>query len=211
MQKTPATEKQSTPENQIPDAHAPQTVSVYCGSSYPRGDQADLYIAAIQDLGHALGGKKTLIRYGGGLYGHLQDLMNSAGAAGGQMEAILSSAYFKADEVYPPHVTVTQVDSDLDRAGLFLESDAYIVTPGGDGTFSESCFSHNRNLSLLFTQQTMKPLVFLNIAGFYEHVRGHFNHMAKTGYSSPARQAAVHFAPSVDAAIDLLWPSAPKV
>ncbi len=181
-----------------------ETISVYCGSSYPTGEKAPTYIKAIKDLGSALGEKPVLVRYGGGLYGHLQDLMEEVGHKGGKMQALLSSAYFKPEEIYPPHVEVIQVDSDLERAELFLGSDASIVTPGGDGTFSESCFSHNRNLSRLFSQQSMKPVVFLNIDGFYDNVKAHFEQMAAVGYSNEKRQAALHFVPSVKAAMDVL-------
>ena len=100
-----------------------ETVSVYCGSSYPTGAKAPVYIKAIRDLGHALGGKSIHVRYGGGLYGHLQDLMEEVGNQGGKMQAILSSAYYDPKEVYPPHVEIVRVDSDLERAEKFLESE----------------------------------------------------------------------------------------
>ena len=45
-------------------------VSVFCGSSYGKDKQIK---KDIKELGRLLGEKASLVLYGGGLYGHLQD------------------------------------------------------------------------------------------------------------------------------------------
>ena len=132
-------------------AQSPKSISVFCGSSYPKSSDAEVYINDIKNLGAILGREKLLVRYGGGLYGHLKDLMESVGQAGGTMEALISPAYFKEDEIYPDYVSVQKLSDDIKRMKGFLKSDAYILTPGGDGTFSEAWLSHNDNLARLFS------------------------------------------------------------
>ena len=99
-----------------------EKVSVYCGSSYGNDNQI---IDDIKELGRLLGTNAKLVLYGGGLYGHLQDLMDGVGETGGKMNAILSPAYYDPKEVYPGHVTVVQVKDDEERIKTFLEGDAF--------------------------------------------------------------------------------------
>jgi len=180
-----------------------EKISVFCGSSY--GNDAQVK-QDIKDLGVLLGKKAACILYGGGLYGHLQDLMDSVGQAGGRMEALISPAYFDESEVYPDYVTVIKVRDDEERIKKFLEADAFVVTPGGDGTLAESFFAHNRNLSALFQKSALKPVIFLDTNGFYTHLKEHFKQMSRLGYSNEKRQGALHFETTPQAVITRLWP-----
>ena len=167
-----------------------KNIAVFCGSSYGNDPQiAD----DIKRLGYLLGTRGTHVFYGGGLYGNLQDFMEEVGKSGGTMDAVLPPAYFKPDEIYPDHVNVIPVKSDEERIRHFLQAEAFIITPGGDGTTAEAFFAHNQNLSALFQKQTQKPMVFMNTNGFYKHLRGHFNHLVEQGYSNNDRQARLYF------------------
>jgi uncharacterized protein (TIGR00730 family) len=168
-------------------------VSVFCGSSYGKDKQIK---KDIKELGRLLGDKASLVLYGGGLYGHLQDLMDGVGETGGNMQAIISPAYFDPKELYPPHVNVIRAKDDEGRIQKFLDADAFIVTPGGDGTFAEAMLSHNRNISALFQKEAGKPVVFMNTNNFYKHIKNHFKHMVTAGYSNNQRQQHLHFEPS---------------
>ncbi len=179
-------------------------VSIYCGSSY--GHDMGI-VDAVKDMGRRLGQHTELIRYGGGMYGHLQDIMDSCGDAGGKMQAISCPAYFKEGVDYPDHVDVIKSKNDEDRIDMFLKSDAFVVTPGGDGTFAEAMFSHNRNISALFQGVAQKPVVFLNTNGFYDFLKLHFDHIKSAGYSNDERQNELHFAETPSDVIDILWPS----
>ncbi|MBL4589867.1 MAG: LOG family protein [Alphaproteobacteria bacterium] len=93
------------------------------------------------------------------------------------------------------------------RHTILLEADAFIVTPGGDGTLAESFFAHNRNLSALYSERTQKPIIFLNTSNYYKHLKEHFSHMADIGYSNQERQAQLTFEENPKAIISKLFPS----
>jgi uncharacterized protein (TIGR00730 family) len=175
-----------------------KVISVFSGSSYGNDKQI---IEDIKELGRLLGTRTERVLYGGGLYGHLQDLMEAVGNAGGKMDAVLSPAYFDPKEIYPSHVNVIKVQNDQERIEHFLKADAFIVTPGGDGTTAESMFAHNNNLSALFQNKAQKPVIFMNTNGFYSHLIDHFKHMSKAGYSNDKRQRPLFFEPSPKAVI----------
>jgi hypothetical protein len=180
-----------------------EKVTVYCGSLYGNDKQI---IKDIKELGRLLGKKAKTVLYGGGLYGHLQDLMDGFGETGGNMHAVLSPAYFDPGEKYPSHVTVIKVKDDEERVKAFLEGDAFVVTPGGDGTFAEAMFSHNRNLSALFLQQAQRPVVFMNTNEFYSNVIKHFEHMTNVGYSNEQRQDQLYFEATPASVIERIFP-----
>jgi len=165
-------------------------VTVFCGSSHGKDSKI---VSDIKDLGQRLGQNASHVLYGGGLYGHLQDIMDAVGSTNGTMDAILPPAYFDPTEVYPEHVNVIKVNSDEDRILEMLKADAFIVTPGGDGTLAESFFAHNRNLSALYENGKQKPIVFLNTNNYYKHLKAHFEQMSNVGYSNEKRQEQLFF------------------
>jgi|GEM_PF-2285632 len=185
-----------------------KTVSLYTGSSYCKNDPAfqARCVAATKEMARLAGGNADLVLYGGGQYGHLQDVMDEVGKIGGQMQALISPAYFDPKEVYPSHVDVKQVIDDQERTKLFLGADAHIVTPGGDGTICEAFFAHNDNLAKLFGGGEMKPVAILNLDGYYDSLRDWFAKASAVGYSNADRQKNLHFVDSPDAVAQLLWP-----
>ena len=185
-----------------------KTVSLYTGSSYCKNDPAfqARCVAATKEMARLAGGNADLVLYGGGQYGHLQDVMDEVEKIGGQMQALISPAYFDPKEVYPSHVDVKQVIDDQERTKLFLGADAHIVTPGGDGTICEAFFAHNDNLAKLFGGGEMKPVAILNLDGYYDSLRDWFAKASAVGYSNADRQKNLHFVDSPDAVAQLLWP-----
>ena len=176
-------------------------ISVFCGSSH--GKDARI-IEDIKTLGLILGQTFHHINYGGGLYGHLKDLMDSVGKGSAKMSAILSPTYYDAKETYPSFVTVVKALDDEDRVNKLLDADAFVITPGGDGTLAEAFFSHNRNLSAVYDNKALKPTVFLDTNDFYKNLREHFKHMADLGYSNDKRQEQLHFEKTPQDVIDTI-------
>lgn len=187
-----------------------KTVTIFSGSSYPKveGTFKDLAIAETKAVAHILGTKAQLVRNGGGLYGHLEDVINGVGKANGKIECIISDAFFKEDEVYPEHVTVIRTKDDVERQRHFLTSDAFVVTPGGDGTICESMLSHNDNIARLFQNAALKPVIWVNVSGYFNDLSAQFARAKEVGYSNNARQAQAHFVPNAQAMKEILWPEA---
>jgi predicted Rossmann-fold nucleotide-binding protein len=187
-----------------------KTVSLYTGSSYPKNDEdfKAVSIAETKKMAQLVGKHADLVFYGGGLYGHLKDVMEEVGAMGCKMKALISPAFFDPKELYPDYVDVVQVADDQVRTQMFLSADAHIVTPGGDGTICEAFFSHNNNLSNLFSGQAMKPVCLLNLDGYYDGLKNWFEQAAKVGYSNDERQKQLCFLSDANQIAKHLWPSA---
>lgn len=185
-----------------------KVVSIYTGSSYPKHDAAfaKRCAEATKEMARLAGQNADIVQFGGGQYGHLLDVMNEVGKVGGRMRALIPPAFYDPKEVYPNFVEVVMVPDDVTRWRKFLDSDAHIVTPGGDGTVCEAFFSHNDNLSKLYGGGEMKPVAVMNLDGYYDHLQAWFNHAASVGYSSPERQEKLNFLSSPQAVANHLWP-----
>lgn len=182
-------------------------VSLYTGSSHPKIDTPfkARSIAATIEMARYAGLNADIVQYGGGLYGHLLDVMEEVGRVGGKMRALISPAYYDPNEIYPDHVEVVQVKDDVERAQKFLKAEAHIVTPGGDGTICESLLSHNDNLARLFSDRALRPVTLLNLDGYYDDHRALFKKAADYGYSSAERQKELKYFDTPKAVASYLW------
>lgn len=185
-----------------------KTISLYTGSSYCKNDLdfQKRCIRATKEMARIAGQEADLVLYGGGLYGHLQDVMDEVGKVGGKMKALVSPAFYDPNEQYPSHVELVKLADDQERTKAFLSADAHIVTPGGDGTICEAFFSHNDNLSRLYSGGQMKPVAIMNLNGYYDGLKAWFATAAAVGYSNAERQSKLHFLATPKAVQKQLWP-----
>ena len=185
-----------------------KTISLYTGSSYCKNDPdfQKRCIKATKEMARIAGQEADIVQYGGGLYGHLLDVMEEVGKVGGKMRALISPAFYDPNEQYPDYVDVVKLDDDQQRTKEFLSADGHIVTPGGDGTICEAFFSHNDNLSRLYSGGVMKPVTILNLDGYYDGLKDWFTKAVAVGYSNAERQSNLHFLKTPRAVQRQLWP-----
>jgi len=175
-----------------------QTVCVYCSSS---NAVAPEYFDAAREVGALLAAKGWRLVYGGGNIGLMGALARAVHEGGGTVigvipEALrdLELAYTEADELI--------VTKDLRERKATMESyaDAFVALPGGYGTLEETI----EVLTLKQLRFHDKPLVFVNAAGYYSHLRDFFEHMYAHHFAAPASRRLYRFVDRPGEVVDCL-------
>lgn len=158
-------------------------VCVFCGSSLGR-DPA--YAAMAADLGRLLAARGLGLVYGGGNIGLMGVVANAALEAGGEVIGIIPEALMKMEV---GHIEVTKlhvVASMHERKALMAElSDAFIALPGGIGTLEEAFEVWTWGQLGLHP----KPLGFLDVAGYYDHLHAFLDHAREQGFLKDRHRA----------------------
>jgi uncharacterized protein (TIGR00730 family) len=137
-------------------------VAVFCASA--EGARPE-YRAAAAELGRTLAQRGLGLIYGGAKAGLMGALANAALAAGGKVVGVIPHVLVDL-EVAHQGVTELHVTSTMHtrKALMADKADAFFVLPGGFGTFEE--------MFEVLAWQTLKlhtkPVVLLNVAGFYD-------------------------------------------
>ena len=156
-----------------------RSVCVYCGSSPGRGE---LYLKAGHALGQAIAQAGLTLVYGGGTKGILGAVADGALRAGGKVTGIIprflmnkeatTAALGRLDDL------IVTEDMHQRKHMMFDKSDAFVALPGGIGTVEEiieimtwAQLGHHR-----------KPIVFANIAGFWNPMLALLDHMKAEGF-----------------------------
>lgn len=173
-------------------------VAVYCGS---KAGVNPVYAQAATELGHALADAGLGLVYGGasiGLMGKVADgvLEKQAAVVGVIPEFILNF------EV--AHQTLTElyvVDTMHERKAMMADrASAFITLPGGLGTLEE--IMEVATWGQL--DQHAKPMIILNINGFYNKLMEHLAHVVAEGFMKPEDRARLIVCNSVTEAVEML-------
>jgi uncharacterized protein (TIGR00730 family) len=134
-----------------------KSICVYCGSS----NKADpRFIQLATDTGQALAKASIRLVYGGGNVGLMGASSRAAHEAGGEVLGIMPHFLTKW-ELPNPAFETRMVETMHERKwGLFAESDAFFVLPGGIGTLEEVV----ETLSWRRLELHTKPVVFIDRA-----------------------------------------------
>lgn len=153
-----------------------RTVTVYLASSR---HVPPLYFAAASELGTALAARGWALVYGGNSIGPMGALADAVRDADGKVIGItprLLVDHGIADEACDELVVT---DSMRDRKHLLEQrGDAFIALPGGLGTFEE-LFEIIVGRLLGYHD---KPIVLLNIAGYYNPLLAMIEHGIEHGF-----------------------------
>ena len=145
------------------------SVCLYCGSS---NDADPAFLAAATDFGRNLAGNGRRLVYGGGGVGLMGAAARAAHAAGGRVLGIIPEFLTDREGLYGAVETVVVPDMPTRKLRMFEESDAFAVLPGGIGTLEEIV----ELLSWKRLNLHSKPVVFLNIQGFWDPLFELFRH-----------------------------------
>jgi uncharacterized protein (TIGR00730 family) len=175
------------PANQI------SRVCVYCGSS----EGADpRYRAAARELGAGLAARGIELIYGGGRNGLMGAVADAALAGGGRVTGIIP-VHLEHREVAHRGISELVVVTDMhQRKRVMAErADAFAVLPGGVGTLDET-------IEILSWRQLGlhdKPLLMVDIAGYWAPLAELFEHIVTSRFAAPLVPALVSFVPDVAA------------
>jgi uncharacterized protein (TIGR00730 family) len=184
-----------------------QSLCVYCSSS----DAVDaVYFEAARELGSAIAAAGYALIYGGthvGLMGEVARAVHAHAPAGKVVGVIPQGIYDRAlgygdaDELI--------VTRDLRERKHVMESraDGFIALPGGIGTFEEVL----EVLTLKQLRMHTKPIVLLNVAGYYDPLITLLEHAITGRFMKESSRQLWFAAPDVPSAMQYLHSYQPPV
>jgi uncharacterized protein (TIGR00730 family) len=156
-----------------------KSVCVFCGSQ--QGARAE-YLDAARDLARACAARGLLVVYGGGHVGMMGALADEMLANNGRIVGIIPRHLMRSELAHRGLMELKIVESMHDRKRAMAErSDAFVVLPGGYGTFEEMF----EMVTCLQLRLQSKPVGILNIEGYYDRLLDFIRHAASEGFIRP--------------------------
>jgi uncharacterized protein (TIGR00730 family) len=152
-----------------------ETVAVFCASA---DGVNPIYRQAAEELGRALAERGIGLVYGGAKVGLMAAVADATLDAGGKVIGVIPEVLVDL-EVAHPGLTELHITSTMHtRKALMGErSDAFIILPGGFGTFEELF----EELAWQTLKLHAKPIVLLNTLGFYDGMLAFLDHAMAEG------------------------------
>ena len=159
------------------------------------------YTDAGYDLGLKLAKRGHGLVFGGGNGGMMGAVARGAHDGGAHIIGIAPS-FFNIDGVlYPLSDEVIYTETMRQRKQKMEDmSGAFIVTPGGIGTFEEFF----EILTLKQLARTDKPLVILNTAGYYDSMLMMMRHSIENNFLTASTMGLIFVADTPDDALDYI-------
>jgi len=159
-----------------------RNVCVYCGSNVGSNPA---YAAVARSLGATMAKERIGLVYGGGGLGLMGELARTVLAHGGRVTGIIPAFLSRRERMLRDADELIVVDDMHQRKKLmFDKSDAFVALPGGIGTLEELV----EQLTWAQLGRHNKPIVLLNIAGFWEPLLILLRHMGDEAFIRPDMQ-----------------------
>lgn len=173
-------------------------ICVYCSSS----SAVDaVHTEAATELGTALGERGDTLVWGGATVGCMGVLARAVRAAGGRTEGIIPESMV-LKEIADTDADELVITSDMGarKAEMARRADAFLVLPGGFGTLEELL----EQLTLRLLGLHHKPVVLIDVDGFWQPLFGIFEHFVDRGFARPESRDGYVVVPSVADAVAAL-------
>ena len=155
-----------------------KSVCVYCGS---RVGEMPAYAETARGLGTILAASEIELVYGGGDIGLMGLVANAVVDGGGRVTGVLPRFLRKveipAERIHELILTETMHER---KALMYERSDGFCVLPGGIGTIEEMV----EMISWAYLQQHAKPIVLVNVEGYWDPFLALLDHIAAQGFSA---------------------------
>ena len=176
-----------------------KTVCVFCASNLGANIE---YQNVATEFGSLLAARGLDLVYGGANVGLMRCVAEAAMAGGSKVSGVITE-FLAGRELAQTGLEQMIVVSSMPERKATMEriSDGFIVLPGGFGTMDEM-FEILSGGQLGFHK---KPLVVLNINGFYNHLKVQLEFMVGQKMLLPQHAAMVQFADTPTEAIDKLF------
>ena len=173
-------------------------VAVYLGSRIGKGDT---YVNASKKLGKQLAENGHAIVYGGSKIGMMGALADAALAHGGKVIGVMPAHIIEREVAHSGLTELHEVDTMHTRKFKMAElAEAFVAMPGGCGTLDEFFEIFTWAQINLHT----KPVILLNINGFYDALLNHFDKMIEEGFAPEEHRALFQVAKDVEEVLDIL-------
>lgn len=159
------------------------------------------YAVVTQELGATIAKRGWTLVYGGAHVGLMKVLALAVQKNRGKVVGVIPKTIYdkdlgfaKADEL------IVTKDLRERKAVMELRSDCFVALPGGFGTLEEIL----EFLTLKQLKLHNKPIVFLNINGFYNPLIQLFENLYEAKFAKPEYRSLSYFAPDVRSVFDYL-------
>ena len=160
-----------------------RSVGLFCGSSLGSDPR---WAEAAGALGRMLAAEHLRLVYGGGAVGLMGVCAKAAVDAGGQVLGVIPEFLRLPEVAYEAAELVVTTSMHERKARMFQEADGFVVMPGGIGTLEEAI----ELLSWSRLELHKKPVVFLDVAGFWRPLFELIDHTVRQGFTPPQFAAA---------------------
>jgi uncharacterized protein (TIGR00730 family) len=173
-------------------------IAVFCASA----DGVDpVYRAVAVELGRKLAERGIGVVYGGAKVGLMQAIAESALAAGGHVIGVIPTVLVDLEVAHEGLTELHVVDTMHTRKAMIgARGDAFIVLPGGFGTFEEMFEA----LAWQTLKIHAKPVVVLNTNGFYNTLLAFLDECVAQGMLTQEKREILLVAHTVDEALEML-------
>lgn len=178
-------------------AKSPPSICVFCGASF--GNEPHFRETA-RALGEGLGRMGCNLVFGGGSLGLMGEVSKAAQEAGSRVQGIIPAflqALENAAPVTPEEKLIVTPHLQERKAIMLQMSDAFIVLPGGLGTFDE--FFEVATEAQLGVHR--KPIIVVNVDGFFDPLDAMLRGIVANGFAKPIILELYHLADGPEAAL----------
>ncbi|HCI30828.1 MAG TPA: TIGR00730 family Rossman fold protein [Psychrobacter sp.] len=173
-------------------------VAVYCGS---RLGNNDVYEQAARELGRALADNGMGLVYGGASIGLMGAVADEVIKGGAEAVGVIPTFMLKHEIAHEQLTRLHLTDTMHTRKTVMAEyADAFITLPGGLGTLEEIMeIATWRQL-----YQHEKPMIILNINGFYDRMIEHLKYTTEQGFMKQQDLDRLVVCNTINEAIEML-------
>lgn len=153
-----------------------RSIAVFCSSS----DAIDQpYFDAAREVGEAIGRSGRSIIYGGGNLGLMGCVAEAAHAVGGRVHGVITEKLRELEQARHECDELEIVNTMRERkARMEALADAFIILPGGIGTFEEFF----EIVVGRFLAEHDKPIIMVNVAAYFDPLVQLLDHAVSEGF-----------------------------
>lgn len=163
----------------------------------------DVYIKTVEALGEQMAKRGHSLVFGAGGTGLMGASARGVKRAGGYVHGVVPK-FFKENEVeqlFDDCDKMTYTDTMRERKAIMEDdADAFIIVPGGVGTFEELY----EVITLKQLNRHDKAIVFLNIEGYYDELEKFMHVACERKFITPSCLTLYEFRTTIDEVLDYL-------
>ena len=176
-----------------------QSIAVYCGA---RTGHNPIFAKNAYALGALLANKNITLIYGGGNVGMMKQVADGCLDREGEVIGVIPHKLKELELAHPLVETMYTTQSMQERKMMMAQlADAFIAMPGGFGTMEELF----EVLTLTQLNYHHKPVGFLNIEGYYDHIQNWMKQAHQKGFISTNHCRLLKFASTPEEMIEVLY------
>ncbi len=185
--------------------HRIKQIGLFCGSNMGNNERFGLVAA---EIGTKLAQQNIGLVYGGANVGLMRMAAEASIKNGGKVTGVITHFLAQKHLTQQGLFELITVDTMPQRKTKMAElSDAFLILPGGFGTMEEV-------FEVLTASQLgfhAKPVVFLNLDGFYNFLKMQIETMVTHNLMLPQHAALAHFSQTIDEALAYMEQFSPPV